>query len=236
MGGETDLRGFDIRSISPVVFIPTQTVQRITYTDPAFLNAAGFPSPRTLNVPVMIFTPTLPGGDLQGFGNVEYRIPIVGPVTAALFADGGTNGILKKGGLKLDPTGFTSLANEFPAALNQGILSRQLKIASGTSFRPRGSTGIEFVVQLPIVQAPFRLYYAYNLNRLHQQIVSPPPFVDPSEQQFLANLASGKNPSLPPDVYKFIVAPTLNNLVNNPGRLNYFEPKTKLGFTVSRTF
>ena len=236
MGGESDLRGFDIRSISPVVFIPTQTVQPITYSDPTSLNAAGFPITRTLNVPVMVFTPTLPGGDLQGFGNVEYRIPIVGPVTMGLFMDGGTNGILKKAGLKLDPTGFTNLATQFPAALNQRILSQQLRVASGTSFRPRGSAGIEFVVQLPIVQAPFRLYYAYNVNRLHEQILSPQTFIDPSEQQFLGSLASGKNPSLPPDVYKFIVVPTLNNLLNNPGRLNYFEPKTKLGFTVSRTF
>jgi hypothetical protein len=37
-------------------------------------------------------------------------------------------------------------------------------------------------------------------------------------------------------VFKFQVAPALNNLKANPGRLNFFEPKTKLGFTVSRTF
>jgi hypothetical protein len=99
-------------------------------------------------------------------------------------------------------------------------------------------------VQLPIVQAPFRLYYAYNVNRLHKQIVSPQPFIDPAEIKFLQGLAfpptiPGQRPpppSLPPDVFNFQVLPALNNLLNNPGRLNYFEPKTKLGFTVSRTF
>jgi outer membrane protein insertion porin family len=240
MGGETDIRGFDIRSISPVVFIPTQSVQQIVYTDPRALGPNGFPITRALNIPVLFFTPTLPGGDLQGFANAEYRIPIVGPVTAAFFLDSGTNGIVKKSGLKLDPTGLANLNQQFPDAK----LGSQLQIAGGTSFRPRESAGIEFVVQLPIVQAPFRLYYAYNVNRLHKQIVSPQPFVDPTEIKFLHDLAfpptiPGQRPpppSLPPDVFNFQVLPSLNNLLNNPGRLNYFEPKTKLGFTVSRTF
>src|SRR5262249_46248163 len=34
MGGEQDLRGYDIRSISPVTFIPQQTTQAFTYADP----------------------------------------------------------------------------------------------------------------------------------------------------------------------------------------------------------
>jgi outer membrane protein insertion porin family len=225
MGGESDVRGFDIRSISPVTFIPTQSVQQIVYTDPTALGPGGSPITRTLNVPVLVFTPTLPGGDLQGFGNVEYRIPIVGPVTAGLFFDTGTNGILKKSGLKLDPNGLASLNQQFPDAK----LGGQLQVARGTSFRPRASTGIEFVVQLPIVQAPFRLYYAYNVNRLHEQIVSPPP-------EFNQDLINLYRNTLPADVFKFQVVPALNNLRANPGRLNFFEPKTKLGFTVSRTF
>jgi hypothetical protein len=42
--------------------------------------------------------------------------------------------------------------------------------------------------------------------------------------------------NLPPDVWQFQVKPTLNQLVNNPGRLNYFEPLRTFRFTVSRTF
>jgi len=34
MGGEDDIRGYDIRSISPVTFIPTETRIPITYPDP----------------------------------------------------------------------------------------------------------------------------------------------------------------------------------------------------------
>jgi len=239
MGGESDVRGFDIRSISPVTFIPTRTAQTFIYTDPRVLSGSGTPVQRSLTVPVLSYVATLPGGDVQTAGNIEYRIPIVGPVTAALFFDGGTDGIVRKSSLKLDPTGFGTLTQDFPSA----NLSQRLLIAPHTNFRLRGSTGIEFVVQLPIVQAPFRVYYAYNVHRLHEEIIAPSPFVDLSERAYLNCLANpnatgcgGGQPVLPPEVYNNLIVPGLNSLVNNPGRLNYFEPKTTFRFTVSRTF
>jgi outer membrane protein insertion porin family len=167
MGGENDLRGYDIRSISPVTFIPVATSAAVSFTDPTNLSGNGTPIPRVFTVPILTYTATLPGGDVQSSGNIEYRIPLVGPVTASLFFDGGTDGIVRTSALKLDPTGLASLQQQFPGA----NVSGQLGIASGTNFRLRGSTGIEFGVQLPIVQAPFRIYYAYNVNRLHSQIV-----------------------------------------------------------------
>jgi len=231
MGGENDIRGYDIRSISPVTFIPTASAQTIFYNDPASGGAL-----RTFTIPVLTYTATLPGGDLQGFGNIEYRIPIVGPVQAALFFDGGTNGILNRSGLKLDPSALStqnnctglppvSLVCQFPDAK----ISAQLPIESGTNFRLRGSAGIEFVVRLPIVQAPFRIYYAYNVHRLHQTIVAQPPFIEKSEIDFL-------RANLDPTVFKFQVEPQINLIQNNPGSLNYFEPATTFRFTVSRTF
>ena len=48
-----------------------------------------------------------------------------------------------------------------------------MQIAPGTNFNLRDSTGIEFNINLPIVQAPFRIYWAYNPLRLHQTIVAP---------------------------------------------------------------
>jgi outer membrane protein insertion porin family len=222
MGGENDIRGFDIRSISPVTFIPTATARTVSFGGSSF------------NIPVLTYTATLPGGDVQGFGNVEYRIPIVGPVQAALFFDGGTNGILRRDGLKLDASALSttncgsslpSLACQFP---NAG-LSTKLPIESGTNFRLRGSAGIEFVVRLPIVQAPFRIYYAYNVHRLHQSIVAQNPYIDPS---FIALLKSTLDPLTFAGINALYIQPTLNN----PGRLNYFEPATTFRFTVSRTF
>jgi outer membrane protein insertion porin family len=40
----------------------------------------------------------------------------------------------------------------------------------GTNVVPRMSTGAEISVLLPIVRAPFRIYYAYNPLRLLEQI------------------------------------------------------------------
>jgi outer membrane protein insertion porin family len=225
MGGENDLRGYDIRSISPVTFIPTATSQTFSFTDPTTLSGSGTPLQRSFTVPILTYTATLPGGDIQSSGNIEYRIPIVGPVTASLFLDGGTDGIVRQSALKLNPTGLTSLEQQFPAS----NVSGQLSIASGTNFRLRGSTGIEFGVQLPIVQAPFRIYYAYNLNRLHSEILSPPDYINPNELKLLQG-------SLPPEVYNTQVLPLLQEFVLNPGRLNYFEPKTTFRFTVGKTF
>ncbi len=229
MGGESDIRGFDIRSISPVTYIPEATAQTISYHDPTAGGAI-----RSFTVPVLAYVATLPGGDVQGYGNIEYRIPIIGPVTAALFLDAGTDGILNRSALQLDQTGFQNLIapGEFPNAVSQAGLTRRLPIAPGTNFRMRGSTGIEFVVQLPIIQAPFRIYYAYNVNRLYQQLVSQPSFIEPSEKNSLINSFN----AIDPTIYPLQIKPQLDFIQNNPGRLNYFEPRTTFRFTVSRTF
>jgi len=223
LGGENDLRGYDIRSISPVTFIPVQSAQTIYYNDPSAGGAL-----RAISVPVLTYVATLPGADLQSYGNFEYRIPIAGPVEADLFFDGGTDGIVQKSGLHLDPTGLANLQQQFPTS---GVVGN-LPIEQGTNFRFRGSTGIQFVVQLPIVHAPFRIYYAYNVHRLHQQIVAQQPFIEPSEINYLESTLNAVDPT----IFKYQVLPQLNYIQNNPGRLNYFEPLTTFRFTVSRTF
>jgi outer membrane protein insertion porin family len=244
MGGESDIRGFDIRSITPVTFIPVATAQQFAYTCNTCLDGFGRPTQRAVSVPVLGYTITFPGGDTQGYGNVEYRIPIIGNTfQTVLFFDGGTNGILRKGALRLDPTGFDNLTASFPNAVSSGALAadRRLGISPGTNFRLRGSTGIEFVVQLPIIQAPFRVYYAYNIHRLHSQLLAPQDFIEASEicDPSLGDRCTtpGRLPSsLPPDVWRFQVRPTIEQLLKNPGSLNYFEPLRTFRFTVSRTF
>lgn len=230
MGGESDIRGFDIRAISPVTFIPEATSQIISYRDPSSGGAL-----RSFTVPVLAYVATLPGGDLQGYGNVEYRIPIVSSiVTAGVFLDAGTDGVLKRSALQLNSAGFDNLIKPglFPNAPTLDNLTRQLPLAPGTNFRLRSSAGIEFVVQLPIIQAPFRIYYAYNVHRLHQELVAKRPYIEPAEKAFLQNAFNGIDPT----IYPLQIEPQLNFIQNNPGRLNYFEPLTTFRFTVSRTF
>jgi len=211
-----------------VTFIPQRTAQPISYHDPLSGGAV-----RSFTVPVLAYVATLPGGDLQGYGNLEYRIPIVSSyVTAGFFVDGGTDGILKRSALQLNQAGFDDLNTQFPSAKQLGGLTRQLSIAPGSNFRMRASTGVEFVVQLPIIQAPFRIYYAYNVHRLHQELVAKQPFIEPSEVTSLKNNFNAVDPT----IFPLQIKPQLDFILNNPGRLNYFEPKTTFRFTVSRTF
>lgn len=224
LGGEDSVRGFDIRTISPVAFVPVQQSAQIYFYNPTQLDASGNPRLQLLSVPVLLYSITYPGGDLQGVGNVEYRIPIVGPVSMAIFFDAGINGILRRGQLQLDPNGVEALRAQFPTA----TISNRLELSAGSNFKPRSSTGIEFVVQLPIVNAPFRLYWAYNLNRFRAPI-------EPPRGAF--QLAEEFRQALPPGVFEAQVAPQINLFLDqNSQRVNFFEPLRTVRFTVSRTF
>ncbi|HKW62688.1 MAG TPA: outer membrane protein assembly factor BamA [Candidatus Acidoferrum sp.] len=257
MGGESDIRGYDIRAISPVTFIPQSVNTTLSYHSPSCLGGVC-----NFNVPTLLYVATLPGGDLQGYSNIEYRIPIVGNIVqASLFLDTGTVGILNRSALQLNEAGFQSLIDPtkalptspalpnaiLPPPLGSG-LTRQLAIAPNTNFRLRGSTGIEFVVQLPIIQAPFRVYYAYNVHRLYQEVTAKPPYIDYTEICEPAGtpgaLVTCPNPGQVgtlPSEFKGVVWDSWRQFLNehvlhNPGSLNYFEPKTTFRFTVSRTF
>ncbi len=222
-GGEDTLRGFDIQTVSPVAFIPVASTQTLIYFDPRKLNGAGNPLQTSITVPTLAYSISFPGGDTEGIFNAEYRIPIVNPVTFALFFDGGVNGALRRNQLNLDPSGLASLAQQFPNT----ILSQHLLLAPGSNFKPRASFGAEIVVQLPIVQAPFRLYWSYNFLRYNELLVSP------VGDFFLTD--SLRN-SLPPGVLDFQILPQLNQIVSNPAQFRYADPLKTLRFTVSRTF
>jgi len=62
--------------------------------------------------------------------------------------------------------------------------------------------------------------------------VAQSPFFNESDKTYL----KGQLDAIDPTIWPFIVKPQLDTIVNNPGRLNYFEPATTFRFTVSRTF
>jgi outer membrane protein insertion porin family len=233
LGGETDLRGFDVRTVSPVVFVPTQT----TTTFSGLKLGGG-----DINIPTLTYQVSFPGGDTQGVANFEYRIPIAPHVSASLFADLGATGALRHDQLQLNSANLASLQQQFPnrdasspfGAL-QGV-SATLPFQPGTNFKLRSTTGVEFVVQLPIVQAPFRIYWGYNLNRMAQIIDAPATrfpgnpdiFNDPNMQQY--RLQAGT------DVWASQIQPVLDRAILNPQRTNFFDPVRTFRFTVSRTF
>ncbi len=231
LGGEQDLRGFDIRTVTPIAFIPLATSASFTYIDPTRLDIFGNATRRsTPAIPVLTFEPTFPGGDTSGVFNAEYRIPIVGPVTAAAFLDAGAVGVLRKDQLQLNGSGLSSITSLFPK-----FNDNALRIQPGTNFRPRASAGVEFVVQLPIINAPFRLYWAYNFDRVEQQIAAPLTTFG-NDPTFPSIDYQSLRQSVGPSLWDSQVLPQLRNFQVNTQRINFFEPKSTFRFTVSRTF
>lgn len=214
MGGENDVRGFDIWGISPMAWIPTSSsipvynvdgsprVQRVVVDGEVRQQAV------LQDVPIYRFI--FPGGDTSIVGNYEYRIPVVGPLTLALFFDAGVNRVVFPDQLKLNPGRLAELNSQFP----QASFDERAVIAPGTT-RLRTSTGVEFQVMMPVVNAPFRLYWAYNPTIL-QTILRTPVVLDRS---FFPNQA------------------TFLQAVSTFGSLQpWYEERTRFRFTVSRTF
>ena len=142
--------------------------------------------------------------------NFEYRIPIFGPVTLAAFFDAGLNKLTNSKQLRLNTDRTNNLNTQFPEAAFPG----RAIIAAGTQAL-RTSTGLELQVLMPVVNAPFRIYWAYNPTNVQQFI--QPPFV--ADRSYFPNAASFANAAA---------------LYGQPQP--FFEKKSLFRFTVGRTF
>jgi outer membrane protein insertion porin family len=189
MGGENDIRGFDIRSVSPVAFLPSAGA--ITLTNPdgrPVLKDPKNPNSGPISVPIPIDQIVFPGGDLSAWGNLEYRITIAGPVAIAPFVDAGIDPIVRRSQLQIaqaqyqgvistlfgcphtDPTSATGCT---PGSLLNPRPSQFLQVLNSTNWQVRMSTGLELQMFLPVVNAPFRIYWAYNPLRLDTPANAP---------------------------------------------------------------
>jgi outer membrane protein insertion porin family len=180
-GGEADLRGFDVRSTTPLAYIPNKISFNLTNPDGSCVPRD--PNNPQLNQCIQVLLPVYSvvsvGGDLNFTNNMEYRIPIAGPVTFALFNDFGIDVAANKGQLKQSPEGAASLNAPLYGCpvYNNGTCEGGVQVKfnslirplAGTNFVPRMSTGAELQVILPIVNAPFRVYYAFNPLRLYEE-------------------------------------------------------------------
>jgi outer membrane protein insertion porin family len=180
-GGENDLRGFDVRTATPYAYIPTRV--NITLTNPD-----GSPVPKdpqnpstgNIQIPIPVYGIVSVGGDTSVTSNLEYRVPIAGPVTFAFFNDFGIDVAARESQLKQSVEGIDLLNSPLygcPVYNNgacqggkQVSFDRIIRPIDHTNLVPRMSTGAELQVILPIVNAPFRLYYAFNPMRLEHQI------------------------------------------------------------------
>jgi outer membrane protein insertion porin family len=141
IGGENTIRGFDIRSITPLAILSTPLYDE--YGNPVIDTQTGLPKSNLQLVPV--------GGDTMGIFNFEYRVPIAGPLSLAAFYDVGLTRVTREGSLG-----------------NYG--ASKLEIIDSINNAIRGSTGVEVQFVLPVVNAPFRLIFAYNPQRLDKTI------------------------------------------------------------------
>lgn len=185
VGGDTDLRGFDVRSVSPVAYL----VDKVNFP---LLNPDGTTVPLdptnlrrgNWNVPLPVSRIVFPGGDTSFISNVEYRVPIVGPVTLAAFMDFGMNFVARPSQLRVNSVQLADLNSTMfgcpalDASFNcvggvPSTFDSNLVIVDGTNYVPRMSTGLELQILMPVVNAPFRIYYAFNPLRLNTVTSTP---------------------------------------------------------------
>jgi outer membrane protein insertion porin family len=239
-GGDTDLRGFDVRAASPIALISDKTIVTLTNSDGSLVPA----DPNNLRagywgVPVPISRLIYPGGDTSIVSNIEYRIPIVGPVTLAIFDDAGMNMATLRSQLRLsdqltsqlntqpfgcpNPPKVTDVDGVYSETCVGGTqflkFSQQITPLAHTNYVVRMSTGVELQVILPVVNAPFRLYYAYNPLRVDT--------LAPSQNRITRDMF----PSGGAGDYTF--ASTVATY-NPPYRIR--EPRKTLRFTIATTF
>jgi outer membrane protein insertion porin family len=214
MGGENDIRGFDIWGISPISFLPSEARVNVLNDDGSARQQKVLQDgvetfvPVTQNIPVYQLTTT--GGDTQVLGNFEYRIPIFGPVVLAAFFDAGINRITLKDQLRLNPRRVEELNSLFP----QAGFDRRIPVNADTE-KLRMSTGLELQIMMPVVNAPFRFYWAYNPT-IVQTFLQPPVVLDrsqfPNQQTFINSVAQWGQAT------------------------PFFERRRVFRFTISRTF
>ncbi len=174
MGGEDSIRGFDFYSISPMALMTQGTTGKVPDRD-----AGGFPivDPTTGEVLTRerttyssFITPI--GGDTQVLVNMEYRIPLLGPVSMAPFVDWGKNWVAKKSSLQIanpESTSYYVLEN---GTFRHMRLGDPIPLVAGSE-RFRSTVGLEFQVILPMINAPFRIILGYNPSRFNSTIARP---------------------------------------------------------------
>jgi len=231
MGGDNDLRGFDIRSISPVAYLPSLGAVTLTNPDgPTVPKNPNNPQQGAYTIPIPVEQTVFPGGDTSLSGNAEYRITIAGPVALAPFVDLGFDPVLRGSQLRITPQelsvlqtsrfGCPTLDIAYNCAGTQTEnFSSFLSLANNTNWTARMSTGLELQMMLPVINAPFRIYWAYNPLRLNT-LSSPPIHV--TRDMFPAGAAGD---------YTFALATSTYS-----PNFQLREPRKTFRFTVATTF
>jgi outer membrane protein insertion porin family len=128
-------------------------------------------------VPLPVYGIATIGGDTSFTGNLQYMIPIYGrTVGFNFFNDFGMDMALRNSQLRQSPEGIDALNSPLYGCPNyvngtcqggqQISFSRTIDPIPGTNYVPRDSAGGELDIMMPIINAPFRIYYAVNPLKL----------------------------------------------------------------------
>ena len=214
MGGENDIRGFEIYGVSPIAYVASSANVPVLNNDGSprqqKVLSGGVESLSSVTMQVPIYQLVFPGGDTNVIGNFEYRIPIFGPLVLAAFFDAGANRLTRTSQLLMNPGRVDELNSLFPQAGFDG----KIRVVPNTE-RMRTSTGLELQIMMPVVNAPFRLYWAYNPTTVNQ-FIQPPIVLDRS---FFPNQAT-----------------FINSLASFGRATPFTEKRSTFRFTISRTF
>lgn len=144
LGGEFNLRGFDLRSVSPVGI----------HRQPQLGPGGGPILDPVTGLPVVTQTPVTLGGDTGVVATLEYRAPVYGPLHLTGFIDTGTSAVFRK----------RELARPAPDGSTTSLIS-------STNNVWRVSTGVEIQFMVPMINQPFRFILAYNPRRLNTAVI-----------------------------------------------------------------
>jgi outer membrane protein insertion porin family len=224
MGGEDSIRGYNVRGIAPTATLESFRNTRGVFAEnlltgrrlsvkrpqqastnsiaPSVLNDFEFDDELIARPEGFPEVPAFIGGDTQLLLNLEYRIPVIGPLQFVPFLDIGSVFNLNSyedqfitsefvpneviGRLTLNTRGLRATAREIreartpetpPGALPPGFKFATIRgeqqivqrvflsqLSSSIFDNYRYSTGGEFRIQVPVINVPFRLIFAWNPN------------------------------------------------------------------------
>jgi outer membrane protein insertion porin family len=244
VGGEQDIRGFDIMAVTPIALIPSvsstplidpNTGQQFCVSGPAPTptNPAGT-SHQCLSVRIPQYQISTPGGDTEAISNFEYRVPIVGQtVQLAYFVDTGVDMITLHNQLKLNQTVLTGPYGQGLETTFNRKFDPHILLAPGTNGQVRMSTGLELAVMLPIIQAPLRVYYAVNPMRVDTRIYSPILF---TKNDFIQSIQNSYGAAYTQDADVMNAVNYTINQLKGAAPFHFQEAPHVFRFTIGRTF
>ncbi|HZM89845.1 MAG TPA: BamA/TamA family outer membrane protein [Blastocatellia bacterium] len=148
LGGETEVRGFDVNSIAPLARLER------------FVIGEG-------NPPTLASTEVRPvGGDTELLFNAEYRVPIVWRFSGAAFVDVGASFNARS----LVKESFETMTTIQSTGEPVTVLTVLQPLSPAENFLPRyrASLGGEIRFPIPLLNIPLRLIFAWNPNAQKQ--------------------------------------------------------------------